>query len=208
MLYCVFFSRLRENHCLDVSQVKCCKGRLRWIVSDRTAIPCSEPPSNDTTMLYLMKFPSISAHWNPELSDRTRYLCLTVETTFSRCGTWAVKIWRLCGHTVPVLSMSEFRMRWVSSYSRPFLHLSATLENSTLRLDCVFSLQVSLLHDQVDRMPCVSPDFSMQLDFAQSKNLSQHARPGSTVLTLPQSSLLLSLLLTSILPSFQDNWWS
>ena len=41
----------------------------------------------------------------------------------------------------------------------------------------------------------MSPDFSMQLDFAQSKKLSQHATPGLTsALTLPQSSLLLSLL--------------
>ena len=42
----------------------------------------------------------------------------------------------------------------VSSYSRRFLHLFATLENSTLRLDCVLSLQVSLYSsNQVDRVP-------------------------------------------------------
>ena len=42
----------------------------------------------------------------------------------------------------------------VSSYSRPTLHLFATLENSTLRLDSVLSLQVSLyFSNQFDRVP-------------------------------------------------------
>ena len=48
----------------------------------------------------------------------------------------------------------------VSSYSLPTLHLFAILENSTLRLDCVLSLQVSqYFSNQNDRCPEHPPTF-------------------------------------------------
>ena len=60
------------------------------------------------------------------------------------------------------------------SISASFCHTS---ENSTLRPD-----QVSLFSSNlVDELLWVSPDFSSHLDFAQSQNLSQHARPSSTI---------------------------
>ena len=62
--------------------------------------------------------------------------------------------------------------RRVSSYLHPELHLSAILENSTLRLDCILWRQVSLyLTNLFARVLCVSPGFSTQPNSAQSKNL-------------------------------------
>ena len=113
-------------------------------------------------------------------------------------------VWPYCANTVDV---------WVSrryEFPRTPVHLCiffASLESSSLRLDKVLSPQVSLYSfNLVDRVLWVSADFLMQLDFAQSKTLSQHARPSSTsVLTLPQFSFLLCLL-ASFSPSFQGSW--
>ena len=91
----------------------------------------------------------------------------------------------------------------VSSYFHPELHLSATLENSTMRLDWNLLLQVSVyLSNHFDRVPWVSPGCLTQSDSAQSPNLSRHAKPSSSssALTLPRSCSLLPVL-TSISPS-------
>ena len=141
------------------------------------------------------------------------------------CGTQCVDTWKLCCQMLPLPLVSEvheatslivfFNLQGnsgvpglllslrVSSYFHPELHLFNTLENSTLRLDWILLLQVSLyLSNHFDRVPWVSPGFLTQSDFAESKNLLRQVRPDSTsALTLPQSFPLLSVL-ASFSPSF------
>ena len=106
---------------------------------------------------------------------------------------------------VPGLLLS----RRVSSYLHPELHLSAILENTTLRLDCVLSGQVSpFLTDLFDKVFWVSQGFSTQSDSAQSKNLSRHVGPSPlSALTLSRSCSLLPVL-ASFSPSFWCSWSS
>ena len=108
------------------------------------------------------------------------------------------------------LRFLSFLKRRVSSYLHPELNLFAILENSTLRLDCVLSRQVSLnLTNLFDRVLRVSQGFSARPDSALSGNLSRQRRPGSSssALTLPRSCSLLPGF-ASFSPSFWCSWSS
>ena len=130
-------------------------------------------------------------------------------------------VWPYCANTVDVWVSRRYefpRTPLVFTDIQKFLVVFCRYESPrTLVQICIFlprrcvlirfSRHRFLLYSSnlVDRVPWMSVDFSMQLDFAQSKTLSQHARPGSTsVLTLPQFSLLRSLL-ASFSPSFQGS---
>ena len=64
------------------SQVKRCKGWLRWIVCDRTAIPSLEPPSNYTNVMYVgVCFNDFCTLQFWASSGRTRLLCADRRTS-------------------------------------------------------------------------------------------------------------------------------
>ena len=149
-----------------IPQVMCCKGWLRWIVSDRTATPSCELPSHYINALYFWcMFNDFCKLQFWDSSSRTRLLCADSFLGRARARCWE-EVCRTSPHpqhlAVPRKKKEEVSIKVSTGAQSKHVHVGAALSYCAVRLLTSLTkpqfqraqLHKNTLHVGVANSPC------------------------------------------------------